>query len=64
MHYGYPGADAALGYDEIYASVSTMGAKIGLNYSHDYFAKSDKFMYLYAGYSTEVSELPYLAILA
>jgi uncharacterized protein (TIGR02001 family) len=55
MHYGYPGADGAVGYDEIYASISTMGAKIGLNYSPDYFAKSDKFMYLYAGYSTEVA---------
>ncbi len=55
MHYSYPSADAALGYDEIYASVSTMGAKVGLNYSNDYFAKSDKFMYLYASYGTEVA---------
>ncbi len=55
MHYGYPGADGAVGYDEIYASISTMGAKIGLNYSPDYFAKTDKYMYLYAGYSTEVA---------
>ena len=55
MHYGYPGADGAVGYDEVYASVSTMGLKVGLNYSPDYFAQSDKFMYLYAGYSTEVS---------
>ena len=55
MHYGYPSADAALGYDEFYASVSTMGFKVGLNYSPDYFAKTDKYMYLYAGYSTEVS---------
>lgn len=55
MHYGYPGADGVLGYDEIYASVSTMGIKVGLNYSPDYYNQSDKFMYLYAGYSTEVS---------
>lgn len=55
MHYGYPSNDGVLGYDEIYASVSTMGIKVGLNYSPDYFAQSDKFMYLYAGYSTEVS---------
>lgn len=55
MHYGYPSADAALGYDEFYASVSTMGFKVGLNYSPDYFAKTDKYMYLYAGYSTEVA---------
>lgn len=55
MHYGYPSADAALGYDEAYASISTMGLKVGLNYSPDYFAKTDKFVYLYAGYSTEVA---------
>ncbi|MDO8417880.1 MAG: TorF family putative porin [Agitococcus sp.] len=55
MHYGYPSADGALGYDEIYASVSTMGLKVGLNYSPDYFAATDKFVYLYAGYSKEVS---------
>lgn len=55
MHYGYPSNDGALGYDEVYASVSTMGFKVGLNYSPDYFAQSDTFMYLYAGYSTEVS---------
>ncbi len=55
MHYGYPGADSLVGYDEIYASVSTMGAKIGLNYSPDYYAQSDKFMYLYASYGTEIS---------
>ncbi len=54
MHYGYPGADGAVGYDEVYASVSTMGLKVGLNYSPDYYNQSDKFMYLYAGYSTEV----------
>ena len=55
MHYGYPSDDAALGYDEVYASVNTMGAKLGVNYSSDYFNKSDKFMYIYASYSTEVS---------
>jgi len=55
MHYGYPSNDGGLGYDEIYASVSTMGAKVGLNYSPDYFAQSDKFMYLYASYGTEVA---------
>lgn len=54
MHYGYPSADAALGYDEFYGSISTMGAKIGFNYSDDYFAQTEKFMYLYAGYSTTV----------
>ena len=54
MHYGYPSADAALGYDEFYGSISTMGAKVGFNYSPDYFAQTEKYMYLYAGYSTTV----------
>lgn len=55
MHYGYPSSDSVNGYDEIYASVSTMGFKVGFNYSPDYFAQTDKYMYLYAGYSTEVA---------
>jgi uncharacterized protein (TIGR02001 family) len=68
MRYNYPGlnenggyVDAKTGkpvdtdYNEIYASISTMGAKVGFNYSPDYFAESDKFMYLYASYGTEVA---------
>jgi uncharacterized protein (TIGR02001 family) len=67
MRYNYPGLSTnnncctnSMGkvveadYNEIYASISTMGAKVGFNYSPDYF-ESDKFMYLYASYGTEVS---------
>ena len=68
MRYNYPGLNDKGGYtdvktgmpvdtdyNEIYGSVSTMGAKLGFNYSPDYFAESDKFMYLYASYGTEVA---------
>jgi uncharacterized protein (TIGR02001 family) len=55
MRYNYPSSNDPLAYDEVYASVNTMGAKLGLNYSPDYFNKSDKFMYVYVSYSTEVS---------
>ncbi len=55
MRYNYPASNDPLAYDEVYASVNTMGAKLGLNYSSDYFNKSDKFMYIYASYGTEVS---------
>ena len=60
MRYNYPGlndntAAFEADYNEIYASISTMGAKVGFNYSPDYFFESDKFMYLYASYGTEVA---------
>lgn len=60
MRYNYPGlndTNAAFeaDYNEFYASISTMGAKVGFNYSPDYFNESDKFMYLYASYGTEVA---------
>lgn len=60
MRYNYPGlndnnAAFEADYNEVYASVSTMGAKVGFNYSPDYFLESDKFMYLYASYGTEVA---------
>ena len=68
MRYNYPGLNEKTGgyvdpmgnpvdtdYNEIYGSISTMGAKVGFNYSPDYFAESDKFMYLYASYGTEVA---------
>ena len=67
MRYNYPGLnDKTSGqvdpmgnavdadYNEVYASISTMGAKVGFNYSPDYFLESDKFLYLYASYGTEV----------
>lgn len=60
MRYNYPGlndnnAAFEADYNEIYASVSMSGAKVGLNYSPDYFFESDKFMYLYASYGTEIA---------
>lgn len=60
MRYSYPGANENTNgldpdYDEIYASVSFKGAKLGLNYSPDYYAESDKFIYVYGAYSTEVA---------
>lgn len=68
MRYNYPGLnDNTSGqvnptgknvdadYNEIYASISTMGAKVGFNYSPDYFLESDKFLYVYGSYGTEVS---------
>ena len=69
MRYNYPGlndntsglTNAMTGmpldadYNEVYASISTMGAKVGFNYSPDYFLESDKFLYLYASYGTEVA---------
>lgn len=68
MRYNYPGLnDKTSGqvdpmgnavdadYNEVYASISTMGAKVGFNYSPDYFLESDKFLYLYASYGTEVA---------
>lgn len=60
MRYNYPGLNVnTLGgvdadYDEVYASVSFAGAKLGVNYSPDYFAESDAFMYVYGAYATEV----------
>ncbi|PTQ91167.1 TorF family putative porin [Agitococcus lubricus] len=67
MRYNYPGLNANnnftidsngdivdADFNEIYASVSTMGAKVGFNYSPDYFNESDKFLYLYASYGTTI----------
>lgn len=67
MRYEYPGANdmdiqnfAGTGtvtpdYNEIYASISGSGAKLGLAYSDDYFAESGKFLYTFASYGTEVA---------
>ncbi len=59
LRYIYAGAnDNNLGtdpdYDEVYASVSAKGAKLGLAYSPDYFAESGEFLYTYVSYGTEV----------
>lgn len=68
MRYNYPGLnDNTLGvtdaagnpvdadYNEVYASVSAAGAKLGVNFSPDYFAESGEFLYVYAAYATEVA---------
>lgn len=60
MRYAYPGANsgnagAQPDYNEVYASVSTAGAKVGVAYSDDYFAETGKFGYVFASYGTEVS---------
>lgn len=71
MRYNYPGlnennsgqvdSDTGLAvdvdYNEIYASVSAYGAKLGVNYSPDYYNESGAFTYLYASYGTEVAGL-------
>jgi len=57
MRYNYPGNDGSAGklsYNEVYASVAAKGAKLGVNYSDDYFAESGKFLYVYGSYAAEV----------
>lgn len=63
MRYNYPGNDGAanagftggdLSYNEVYASVSSNGAKLGVNYSDDYFGETGKFTYIYASYAGEI----------
>lgn len=66
MRYNYPGNDGGqtavtnfkgngeLSYNEVYASVSAKGAKLGVNYSDDYFGETGKFTYVYATYAGEV----------
>ncbi len=50
LYYGYPKDNTTgttLDYTEVYGSLSWKGAKVGLNYSDDYFAESGKFYYSY-----------------
>lgn len=60
LRYIYAGANAdnfgtEPDYDEVYASVSAKGAKLGLAYSPDYFGESGEFLYTYVSYGTEVA---------
>lgn len=58
MRYNYPGYNGGsvqADYNEVYGAVSIAGAKFGLNYSPDYFAESDKFVYAFVEYGVEVS---------
>lgn len=70
MRYNYPGfgrdtilpgaTTAAVyepDYNEVYASVSGMGAKAGVNYSPDYYFESGKFTYLFLEYGTTVADI-------
>ncbi len=56
VYYDYPSEESGedLGYGEVYASLSFSGAKVGLNYSSDYFAGTDPYWYLYGQYTKEV----------
>ena len=58
LWYNYPedDADPDLDYYEVYGSVGFRGATLGLNYSPDYFAETDKFIYLYGQYSLSLME--------
>lgn len=60
MRYVYPGANednagTEPDYNEVYASVSAHGAKLGLAYTDDYFGETGEYSYLYASYGTEVA---------
>jgi uncharacterized protein (TIGR02001 family) len=57
LYYGYPqDGSQHLGYTEVYGSMSFMGAKLGLNYSDNYFGGSGKFYYPYINYSHDLFE--------
>jgi uncharacterized protein (TIGR02001 family) len=58
LYYGYPedDADPSLDYWEVYGSVSFFDVTLGLHYSPDYFAETDKFFYLYSAYSYPMME--------
>ncbi len=58
LWYNYPedDADPDLDYYEIYGSYTYRDFTIGLNYSPDYFAETDKFWYVYANYSVGLGE--------
>ena len=50
--YTYPGDSGLEGdYNEIYSSIGWQDLTVGLIYSDDYYAETDKFTYLYADYS-------------
>ncbi len=59
LYYGYPhdsNNNVDLGYTEIYGSVSFKGAKVGINYSGDYFGESGDFAYPYINYGIDLIE--------
>jgi uncharacterized protein (TIGR02001 family) len=57
LYYGYPqDGSQHLAYTEVYTSVSFHGAKIGVNYSDNYFAGSGEFFYPYINYGIDLFE--------
>ena len=55
LYYGYPqDGSQHLAYTEVYTSLSFFGAKVGVNYSDNYFGGSDAFSYWYANYGIEI----------
>lgn len=58
LYYGYPkdGTDPDLDYYEFYGSLSFYDATIGVHYSPDYFAETDKFFYVYGAYSYSLAD--------
>lgn len=62
MRYNYPQDNNTLGggkniaYNEVYASVSAAGAKLGVAYSDDYFAESGKFYYTFLDYGMDITD--------
>lgn len=63
MRYNYPGVNENTGggldadYNEVYGSVSLAGAKLGVNFSPDYYLESGDYLYIFASYATEVAGL-------
>ncbi len=58
LYYHYPkdGASPGLDYVEAYASLAFAGATLGLAYSPDYFAETDKFWYVHGDYEYGFSD--------
>jgi len=52
LYYAYPGDNGDDGdFFEVYGSVSWKDLTVGVNYSDDYYAETDKATYVYADYS-------------
>lgn len=58
LYYDYPGddSDSEGDYQEIYGSFSWHDLTLGVHYSNDYYAETDKFFYYYADYSFGLAE--------
>lgn len=57
LYYDYPGDDGLEGdFQEVYGSVSFWDLTLGLAYSDDYYAETEKFFYYSADYSLGLGE--------